>query len=471
MESDMAEAIYDVVVIGAGPGGYVAAIRAGQLGLKTACIDKEAKFGGTCLRIGCIPSKALLDASEKIYHARHGYAEMGIKFDNLQLDLPAMMARKDKIVNQLTGGVAFLLKKNKVDAFNGVAKFLTPTEIEVTAADGSKKKLQTKKVVIATGSAPIELPFMKFDGTRIISSDQAIALPAVPKRMVVVGAGAIGLELGSVWSRLGAQVTVLEMLPVILPGADEEIAGATEKVLKKQGLNFYTSAKVTGAKDIDGQLHVTFEWEGKQMQEAADVVLVAVGRKAYTASLGAAEVGVELDNRGRVITDGHFHTNVPNIFAIGDVIAGAMLAHKAEEEGIAVMEQIAGQAGHVNYDIIPGVVYTNPELAWVGQTEEQLKSKGVGYKVGKFRFAANGRAMCMDETEGYVKIIADAKTDRILGVHILGPQASVLIAEAAAVMEFGGSSEDIARTCHAHPTLAEVVKEAAMAVEKRAIHG
>jgi dihydrolipoamide dehydrogenase len=467
----MAETIYDVVVIGAGPGGYVAAIRAGQLGLKTACIDKESKFGGTCLRVGCIPSKALLDASEKIYHARHGYAEMGIKFDNLQLDLPAMMARKDKIVNQLTGGVSFLLKKNKVDAFNGAAKFLSPNEVEVTAADGSKRTLQTKQVVIATGSVPIELPFMKFDGKRTISSDQAIALPAVPKRMVVVGAGAIGLELGSVWGRLGAQVTVLEMLPVILPGADEEIANTTEKVLKKQGLNFYTSAKVTGTKEIDGQLHVTFEWEGKQMQEPADVVLVAVGRKAYTASLGAAEIGVALDNRGRVITDGHFHTNVPNVFAIGDVIAGAMLAHKAEEEGIAVMEQIAGQAGHVNYDIIPGVVYTNPELAWVGQTEEQLKAKGIAYNVGKFRFAANGRAMCMDETEGYVKILAEAKTDRILGVHILGPQASVLIAEAAAVMEFGGSSEDLARTCHAHPTLAEVVKEAAMAVEKRAIHG
>ncbi len=466
----MAETVYDVVVIGAGPGGYVAAIRAGQLGLKAACIDKESKFGGTCLRIGCIPSKALLDATEKLYHARHGYADMGIKFDNLQMDLPTLMARKDKIVNQLTGGVSILLKKNKVDAITGSARFVSPGEVEVTAADGSKRKVQAKKFVIATGSVPIELPFMKFDGQKIISSDQAIALPSVPKRMVVVGAGAIGLELGSVWSRLGAQVTVLEMLPVILPGADEETANAAEKVLKKQGLTFYTSAKVTGTKEIDGQLHVTFEWEGKAMQEPTDVVLVAVGRRAFTASLGAAEIGIALDNRGRVTVDKHYHTNVANIFAIGDVITGPMLAHKAEEEGIAVMEQIAGQGGHVNYDIIPGVVYTNPELAWVGQTEEQLKAAGIAYKTGKFRFAVNGRALCMDETDGFVKIIADAQTDRVLGVHILGPQASVLVAEAAAVMEFGGSSEDIARTCHAHPTLAEVVKEAAMAVEKRAIH-
>jgi len=314
------------------------------------------------------------------------------------------------------------------------------------------------------------LPFLKFDGSRIISSDQAIALSAVPQRMVVVGAGAIGLELGSVWSRLGAQVTVLEMLPTILAGADEEMATATERVLKKQGLNFYTNAKVTGMKEIDGQQNVTFEWEGKALQEPADVVLVAVGRRAFTGGLGAAEIGIALDPRGRVVVEKDYRTSVPNIYAIGDVIAGPMLAHKAEEEGIAVMELLAGRAGHVNYELIPGVVYTAPEMASVGQTEEQLKAATIAYKVGKFRFAANGRALCMDEAEGFVKVLADAKTDRVLGVHILGPQASVLIAEAAAVMEFGGSAEDIGRTCHAHPTLSEALKEAALAVDKRAIH-
>jgi len=466
----MGDTVYDVVVIGGGPGGYVAAIRAGQLGLKAACIDKEAKFGGTCLRVGCIPSKALLDASEKFYHAGHGYAALGLKFDNLQLDLPALMARKDKIVNQLTGGIAGLLKKNQVDAIVGTARFVSPGVVEVTAADGTTRPVAAKKFVIATGSVPVELPFLKFDGSRIISSDQAIALSAVPQRMVVVGAGAIGLELGSVWSRLGAQVTVLEMLPTILAGADEEMATATERVLKKQGLNFYTNAKVTGMKEIDGQQNVTFEWEGKALQEPADVVLVAVGRRAFTGGLGAAEIGIALDPRGRVVVEKDYRTSVPNIYAIGDVIAGPMLAHKAEEEGIAVMELLAGRAGHVNYELIPGVVYTAPEMASVGQTEEQLKAATIAYKVGKFRFAANGRALCMDEAEGFVKVLADAKTDRVLGVHILGPQASVLIAEAAAVMEFGGSAEDIGRTCHAHPTLSEALKEAALAVDKRAIH-
>lgn len=465
----MAENNFDLVVIGAGPGGYVAAIRAAQLGFKTACIEKEPALGGTCLRVGCIPSKALLDASEKYDHARHGYAAMGIAFDGLRLDLPAMMARKEKVVGQLTGGVSGLLKKNKVERIQGVASFTSPTTLKVAAAEGPRS-LTAKYFLIATGSAPVELPFLKFDGRRIIHSDQAIALPEVPKTMVVVGAGAIGLELGSVWSRLGAKVTVLEMFPQALPGADEEMARGLEKILKKQGLNFYFSAKVAGASEINGQLHAAFDWEGKSMTEPADVILVSVGRRPYADGLGARDIGIAFDPRNRIVVDSHFRTNLPNIYAIGDVIAGPMLAHKAEEEGIACVELLAGRAGHVNYNVIPGIVYTSPELAWVGQTQEQCKAANVPCNVGKFRFTANGRALCMDEAEGFVKIIADARTDKVLGVHILGPQASSMIAEAAVAMEFSASAEDIARTCHAHPTLSEAVREAALAVDNRAIH-
>ncbi len=470
----MAETAFDVVVIGAGPGGYIAAIRAAQLGLKTACIDRESRFGGTCLRVGCIPSKALLDASEKFYHASHGYAQMGISFDGLKLDLAAMMARKEKIVEQLTSGVSGLLKKNKIEKIVGAARFSGPNMLEVTGADGSKTAVTGKHIIIATGSAPMELPFLKYDGKTVINSDHGIALGKVPESMVVIGGGAIGLELGSVWCRLGAKVTVLEMLPQVVGGgggADEEAARGLEKVLKKQGMTFFLQAKVTGAKDEGGKKVVAFEWEGKQMTEAAEVVLVAVGRRAFTDGLGAKEVGIKLDERGRVAINDHFQTSIPGVYAIGDCVAGPMLAHKAEEEGVACAELIAGRAGHVNYNVIPGVVYTNPELAWVGLTEEQAKAKKIEYVTGKFQFRANGRALCMDEAEGFVKILADAKSDRVLGVHILGPQASSMISEAAAVMEFAGSAEDIARTCHAHPTLPEAIKEAALAVHKRTLNG
>jgi dihydrolipoamide dehydrogenase len=461
---------YDLIVIGAGPGGYVAAIRAAQLGLKTACIDKENRFGGTCLRVGCIPSKALLDATEKLYLAKHHFAEMGILVDNPRPDLKMLMARKDKVVETLTSGVSGLMKKNKIEKIVGMAKFTSPTEIEVTGADGSGQKLTAKHFLIATGSAPVELPFLKFDGKRIINSDHAIALPEIPQRMVVIGGGAIGLEMGSVWSRMGTKVTVLEMLPQIVAGSDTEMANGLEKVLKKQGLTIYTAAKFTGAKEEKGALTVTFDWEGKQQTEIADVILVSVGRRPYTEGLNLEAAGVKLDERKRVGVNDHFQTNVPNIYAIGDVIFGPMLAHKAEDEGVAVAELLAGKAGHVNYNIIPAVVYTAPELAWVGRTEQQLQQENIPYNVGKFNFRVNGRALAMAETDGFVKVLAHAKTDRLLGVHILGTQASSMIPEAAAVMEFAGSAEDIARTCHAHPTLPEAVREAAMASLKRAIH-
>jgi dihydrolipoamide dehydrogenase len=463
---------FDVIIIGAGPGGYVAAIRSAQLGFKTACIDKEARFGGTCLRVGCIPSKALLDASEKLYLAQHHFARMGIKIEGAQVDLPTMMGRKTKVVETLTDGITFLMKKNKIEKEEGAAKFVAANSVEVTGADGKKQTLTAKHIIIATGSAPVELPFMKYDGKRIINSDHGIALDKVPGSMVVIGGGAIGLELGSVWMRLGTKVTVLEMLPALVAGSDDEMARGLEKVLKKQGMNFHMQAKVTGATPRAGseQLDVAFEWEGKKMTEAADVVLVAVGRKPYTDNLGLDAIGVKRDNRGRIETDKHYHTNVPGIYAIGDVIAGPMLAHKAEDEGVACMELIAGKAGHVNYNVIPGVVYTAPELAWVGRTEEQCKAENIPYNTGKFQFRVNGRALAMDETEGFAKVIAHAQTDRVLGVHILGAQASSMIAEAAAVMEFAGTAEDLGRTCHAHPTLPEAVKEAALGALKRAIH-
>ncbi len=466
----MAELSFDVLVIGAGPGGYVAAIRAAQLGLKVACVDKESRFGGTCLRIGCIPSKALLDASEKFYAVKNHYGHMGIKVEGATVDLPAMMARKDKVVETLTSGVSFLMKKNKIEKLVGTAKFVGAGAVEVTGADGKKQAVTAKHIIIATGSAPVELPFMKFDGKRIISSDQGIALDKVPGAMVVIGGGAIGLELGSVWSRLGTKVTVLEMLPQLVAGGDTEMSAGLEKVLKKQGLNIYTQAKVTGAEVGSAGVTVGFEWEGKQMKESADVVLVSVGRKPYTEGLGLEAIGVKLNNRKQIEVDKHYQTNVPGVYAIGDVIAGPMLAHKAEDEGVACAELIAGKAGHVNYGVIPSVVYTAPELASVGRSEEQCKAENVPYNVGKFQFRVNGRALAMDELDGFVKVIAHAQTDRLLGVHILGPQASSMIAEAAAVMEFAGSAEDLGRTCHAHPTLPEAVKEAALGALKRAIH-
>ncbi|MEI7766697.1 MAG: dihydrolipoyl dehydrogenase [Phycisphaerae bacterium] len=466
----MAEQNYDVLVIGAGPGGYVAAIRAAQLGFKTGCVDKHDKFGGTCLRVGCIPSKALLDASEKFAQARDHYASLGIKLGSVTLDLPTMLARKDKIVEQLTAGITGLLKKNKIDKLVGTARLLGAGKVELTTPAGAQM-LSAKHIIIATGSTPVELPTLKFDGQTIINSNHALSLQSVPQRLVVIGAGAIGLEMASVWARLGSEVTVLEMLPTLCGGlADAEAARALEKALTKQGLNFYLEAKFTHTTPAADGVNVHFEWEGKTQSVPANVVLVAVGRKPYSEGLGARELGVQYDPKGRILVDSHFQTTVPGMYAIGDVIPGPMLAHKAEEDGIACVELLAGQAGHVDYAAVPAVVYTAPELAWVGLTQEQCTAAGRNVKIGKFAFRANGRALCMDETDGFVKIIADAQTDRILGGHIIGPHASSLLAEIAAVMAFGGSSEDLARTCHAHPTLPEAVKEAAMAVDGRAIH-
>jgi len=467
----MADAAYDLVVIGTGPGGYVCAIRAAQLGLKTAVVEKRSTFGGTCLNIGCIPSKALLHASELYEEAGHSFAHMGIKGPTPQLDLAAMMKFKDEGVEGNVKGVEFLLKKNKVDAVHGTGRIVAPGRIEVKG-NGRAQTLDAKAIVIATGSDVARLKGIDIDEQRIVSSDTAIALPKVPGRLVVIGAGVIGLELGSVWRRLGAEVTVVEFLDRILPGTDLEIARQFQRILQKQGMTFRLSSKVTAVDAAAAGLKVSVEPAAGGAAETveADVVLVAVGRVPFTEGLGLSEAGVRLDNRGRVIVDAHYQSNVPGIYAIGDVIAGPMLAHKAEDEGIAVAEILAGRAGHVNYDVIPNVVYTYPEIATVGRTEEDLKEAGIAYRVGKFPFTANGRAKVNLTTDGLVKILADAKTDRVLGVHILGPDAGNMIAEAAVAMEFGASSEDIARTCHPHPTLTEAVKEAAMAVDKRAIH-
>ena len=463
---------FDLIVIGAGPGGYVAAIRASQLGMKVACIEKRGTLGGTCLNVGCIPSKALLDSSE-LYHLAHArFGHHGIKADKLSLDLPAMLARKDKVVKDLTDGVNFLFKKNKIEWIKGAARFTSPTSLSVKGPDGQETAIEAPKIVIATGSEPIELPFLKFDGKSIVSSTEALCFTKVPEHLIVVGGGYIGLELGSVWKRLGAKVTVVEFLPKIVPMVDGEIGQALFKSLQKQGIEFHLETKVTGATAVKDKLLVKAESkDGKPMEFQADKVLVSVGRRANVDGLGLAQVGVDHDSKtGKVKTDHHFRTNVPSVYAIGDVISGPMLAHKAEEEGVAVAELLAGKAGHVNYDTIPSVIYTWPEMASVGQTEEQLKEKGIAYKVGKFPFLANGRAKAMDESEGFVKVLANAKTDRVLGVHILGPRASDMIAEAVTTMEFSGSAEDIARICHSHPTLSEALKEAAMAVDSRAIH-
>jgi dihydrolipoamide dehydrogenase len=462
---------YDLIVIGTGPGGYVCAIRAAQLGLKVAVVEKRATHGGTCLNVGCIPSKALLHASEAYAEAADGFAAMGIKVKP-ELDLAAMLAFKDQGVKGNVDGVEFLLKKSKIDAYRGTGRIASPGKVAVTNDKGKTETLETKAIVIATGSEVANVPGIDIDEKRIVSSTGALELPKVPKRLVVIGGGYIGLELGSVWSRLGSEVTVVEMLPRITPGLDTEVAKQLQRTLQKQGIAFKLGAKVTNV-DIKGKsLKLTVEPVdgGKTETIECDVVLVAVGRVPNTQGLGLAGIGAKTDNRGRIAVDQHFQTSVPGIYAIGDVIAGPMLAHKAEDEGLAVAEILAGQAGHVNYDAIPSVIYTAPEVASVGKTEEELKDAGIAYKVGKFPFTANGRAKVNRTTEGFVKILADEATDRVLGVHIIGADAGTMIAEAAVLMEFGGSAEDLARTCHAHPTLNEAVKEAALAVDKRPIH-
>lgn len=464
---------YDLIVIGTGPGGYVCAIRAAQLGLKVAVVEKRATHGGTCLNVGCIPSKALLHASELFEEAGHTFAKMGIGVGTPQLDLKAMQAFKDTGVEGNVKGVDFLFRKNKVEAFRGSARILAAGKVEVTADDGKAQTLETKSIVIATGSDVARLRGIAIDEKRIVSSTGALTLESVPEHLLVVGAGVIGLELGSVWRRLGSKVTVVEFLDRILPGTDLEVAKQFQRLLQRQGMTFKLSSKVAAIENSGKSLKATVEpAAGEAAAETieADVVLVAIGRVPYTEGLGLAEAGVKQDERGRVVVDAHYATNVPGIYAIGDVIAGPMLAHKAEDEGIAVAEILAGKAGHVNYGAIPNVVYTYPELATVGKSEEDLKAEGVAYTVGKFPFTANARAKVNHTTDGFVKILADAKTDRVLGVHMLGPDAGNMIAEAVIAMEFGASSEDIARTCHAHPTLSEAVKEAALAIDKRAIH-
>jgi dihydrolipoyl dehydrogenase len=469
----MANPAYDLVVIGTGPGGYVCAIRAAQLGLRTAVVEKRATHGGTCLNVGCIPSKALLHASELFEEAGHKFGHMGIKLGTPKLDLAAMMKFKDEGVDGNVKGVEFLLKKNKIDAIHGAGRITAPGQIAVAPVNGGEPKtLATKNIVIATGSDVARLPGIEIDEKRVVSSTGALELPEVPKKMLVVGAGIIGLELGSVWRRLGAEVTVVEFLDRIVPGIDGEIAKQFQRLLQKQGISFKLGHKVTNVTPNRAAVTATIEpaQGGEKEQIEANVVLVSIGRVPYTEGLGLETVGVKLDNRRRVVVDEHYATNIPGIYAIGDVIHGPMLAHKAEDEGVAVAEILAGQAGHVNYDVIPNVIYTYPEVAAVGKTEEELKEAGIAYNVGKFPFTANGRAKANRQTDGFVKVLADAKTDRVLGVHILGPDAGNMIAEAAVLMEFGGSAEDLARTCHAHPTLPEAVKEAALAVDKRAIH-
>jgi dihydrolipoamide dehydrogenase len=459
---------HDLVVIGAGPGGYVAAIRAAQLGMNVACVEKEAVLGGTCLRIGCIPSKALLDSSEAFAKAKDGLDAHGVKISGIELDLATMMRRKDKVVKGLTAGVASLFKKNGVTHLRGAARIAAPGTVAVVGAD--EATLSAKHILIATGSEPTPLAGVEFDGRSIVSSEEGLSFPQVPQRLLVVGAGAIGLELGSVWARLGSKVKVVEFMDRIVPLMDKELGAALKKILDKQRLSFQLSASAKSASVSGEEVHVTLDAAGKTATESFDKVLVAVGRRPHTKGLGLEEIGVKLDGKGRVDVDEHFATSVPGIYAIGDVIRGPMLAHKAEEEGVACVETLAGQAGHVNYDAIPNVVYTWPELASVGKTEEECAEQGREVKIGRFPFFANGRARAMEERDGLVKVIADAKTDRLLGVHILGPRASDLIAEAALAIEFGSSAEDLARTCHAHPTLPEAVKEAALAVAGRSIH-
>jgi dihydrolipoamide dehydrogenase len=465
-------ATYDLVVIGTGPGGYVCAVRAAQLGMKVAVVEKSATLGGTCLNVGCMPSKALLHASEMFEEAGHSFAKMGISVPAPKLDLPSMMNFKQQGIDGNVKGVEFLMKKNKIDVISGMGKITGTGKVEVTGGDGKTQIVETKNIVIATGSDVAKLKGVEIDEKRIVSSTGALSLDKVPGKLLIVGAGVIGLELGSVWHRLGAQVTVVEFLDRILPGMDGEVAKQFQRILEKQGFAFKLGAKVTGVDTSGKTLSAQIEPAagGKPERLEADVVLVAIGRAPYTEGLGLKDAGVALDNRGRVQIDAHFSTSVKGISAIGDVVAGPMLAHKAEDEGVACAEILAGQAGHVNYDVIPGVVYTTPEVSAVGKTEEELKQAGVAYTSGKFPFTANGRSKVNQTTDGFVKILADAKTDRVLGVHIVGREAGELIHEAAVLMEFGGSAEDLARTCHAHPTRSEAIKEAALAVGKRAIH-
>jgi dihydrolipoamide dehydrogenase len=464
---------YDLIVIGSGPGGYFCAIRAAQLGMRVAVVEKDKTFGGTCLNIGCIPSKALLHASHLYEEAADLFNRMGIKIGKPKLDLPGMMKFKDEGVEGNVKGVAFLFKKNKIETFAGTGRIVSPGKIEVTSVGGKSETLEAKAIVIATGSDVARLPGIEIDEKRIVSSTGALVLGAAPKRLLVIGAGVIGLELGSVWRRLGSDVVAVEFLDRILPGMDNEVCRQAQRILEKQGMRFKLSSKVTGIAASGQQLKVNVarasDGGGAETIEA-DVVLVAVGRIPYTAALGLETLGVKQDNKGRVIVDAHFATSVAGIYAIGDVIAGPMLAHKAEDEGVAVAEILAGQAGHVNYDAIPNVVYTFPEIASVGKSEEELKQNGIEYRVGKFPFTANARARINLETEGMVKILADARSDRVLGVHMIGADAGNMIAEAAVAMEFGAAAEDIARTCHPHPTLSEAVREAALAVDKRAIN-
>ncbi len=468
----MSDTQFDLIVIGAGPGGYVCAIRAAQLGMKVACVEKRETLGGTCLNVGCIPSKALLQASEKFEEASHGLGAFGVKVGKVELDLKALMAHKDKTVKSNVDGVAYLFKKNKVEWVKGAAKVTGAGKVSVALNAGGTQDLTAKNIVIATGSEVASLPSLPIDEKRIVSSTGALALPEVPKSMVLVGGGVIGLEMGSVWQRLGAKVTVVEFLDRIMPGMDGEVSKQMQRILQKQGMAFELSTKVTAAKVTAKGVTLTVEpaagGEAKTIE--TDIVLVAVGRRPFTDALGLKDAGVALDEKGRVAIDGHFQTNVPGIYAIGDVVVGPMLAHKAEDEGMAVAEILAGQHGHVNYDAIPSVVYTWPECASVGKTEEQLKAEGVAYKVGKFPFTANGRARAMNSTDGFVKILADATTDRILGAHMVGPVVGEMIAEITLAIEFGGSAEDVARTCHPHPTLTEAVREAALAVDGRPIH-
>ena len=461
---------FQAVVIGGGPGGYVCAIRLAQLGLKTACIDSRGTLGGTCLNIGCIPSKSLLNLSEKFHEAKN-FSNLGIEVSNVKLNLQKMMQNKEKAVSVLTKGVEFLFKKNKITYFKGVGSFKSANKISILDSKKVENIIETEKTIISTGSEPLALPKVDFDEKKIVSSTGALSLKTVPKKMLVVGGGYIGLEMGSVWSRLGTEVHVVEFLDNITTGMDNEISKEFLKILQKQGIKFHLEVKVENIiKKTKGVVVTTSNKEGKKLDFKCDVVLIAVGRKPNTKNLNLEKIGISLDNKKRIKVDKKYQTNIKNIFAIGDVIEGPMLAHKAEEEGISVAETIAGQAGHVNYNVIPGVVYTTPEVATVGKTEEQLKENQIAYKVGKFSFMANSRAKAINEAEGFVKILADSKTDKVLGVHMIGPHAGEMIAEMSLAMEFGASSEDIARTCHAHPTFSEAIKEAALAVDKRTIH-
>ncbi len=463
----MSEKSYDVIIIGGGPGGYVCAIRCAQLGLKVACVEKRSTLGGTCLNVGCIPSKALLSASHKYEEVGKHVEKMGVKIGKVDLDLKAMMAHKDNVIADNTKGIEFLFKKNKIDWLKGWGSISAKGEVTV-----DKVKYKAKYIVIASGSDVISLPNVEIDEKQIVSSTGALELSKVPKKLTVIGGGVIGLELGQVWMRLGAEVTIIEYLDRILPGMDNDVVKEAQKILSKQGMKFKLGCKVTSANKSKTAVELSVEPAagGEVEKIKSDVVLVAIGRKPYTEKLGLEKVGVELDERGRIKTDGNFKTSVDGIYAIGDVIEGAMLAHKAEDEGVVLAEMLVGQSGHIDYDAIPGIVYTHPEIASVGKTEEQLKEAGIKYKVGKFPYMANGRARAMNETEGFVKIIAHEKTDRVLGVHIIGAEAGTMIAEAVLAMEAELSSEDIARTCHAHPTLNEIVKEAALAVDNRALH-